>query len=185
MTPESTSRHRISLEPVLLRSIVALTLGTVVVGCNQAAPPKAPPPSTLRTETRRASLTQGRQGSEVAEVAAEPVDAPAPPVPDPALPRSCDQIRAGILASNVMVSVPAAPIFIQPRKLEVPLATEPAGTVLPVKQLDGEWYLIRFADRRWGARVGYIWCGNVQPSAVSVDAGTPSPRAAKGAAPPE
>jgi hypothetical protein len=49
----------------------------------------------------------------------------------------------------------------------VPLTNLPSGTVVPVIGIEGDWLLIRFDDRRWGSRVGYIHCANLRPQAAT------------------
>jgi hypothetical protein len=58
-----------------------------------------------------------------------------------------------------------ASIFIQPRELPVPLTTLPGGSVLPVTEVSGDWYLVKFGDQRWGPRIGYVRCTNVSTGA--------------------
>jgi len=74
---------------------------------------------------------------------------------------SCDQIKRGPVPRKLSVSSGEAPVFIYPRVLATPLATLTKGAVLDVGGTNGKWYLVRFGDRRWGPRVGYINCANV------------------------
>jgi hypothetical protein len=62
---------------------------------------------------------------------------------------------------TVTVSAPGAPVFIQPRILPTPLVTLAAGTELPVVRSESSWYYVRFDDKRWGPRFGYIQCSSV------------------------
>ena len=74
---------------------------------------------------------------------------------------SCDQIKRGPVPRKLSVSSGEAPVFIYPRVLPTPLATLTKGAVLDVGGTNGKWFLVRFGDRRWGPRVGYINCANV------------------------
>ena len=75
--------------------------------------------------------------------------------------------------ANVVVRLDA-PAYVAPRELEVPLATIAAGTRLPIMEAAGEWILVRFDDRRWGPRVGYLHCSRlaaIQPATASFETG--------------
>jgi hypothetical protein len=45
--------------------------------------------------------------------------------------------------------------------MSVPLASLTIGTSLAPTQRTGDWFLIKFEDRRWGQRVGYVHCADV------------------------
>lgn len=81
-------------------------------------------------------------------------------IPDPG--PLCDQ-AGGSTPHTVTVSTENTPLFMKPRVLPVPLTNLSAGSVVPVVEMEGDWYLIRFKDRRWGSRVGYIHCSDVRP----------------------
>jgi hypothetical protein len=82
---------------------------------------------------------------------------PPPTTPSDAAASACG--NQGLTKVSVVLS--AAPVFIQPQRLPTPLVTLAIGTDLPVVKAEGDWYLIRFDDKRWGPRVGYIHCASV------------------------
>ena len=89
----------------------------------------------------------------------------APPAPVRRMPgeiASCNGIRAIAGLKALVVHMPNAPAFIEPRLRAVPLTTLPAGQKLEVTAVDGAWYLVRFKDERWGTRVGYVHCSDVR-----------------------
>src|SRR5262245_39460938 len=54
---------------------------------------------------------------------------------------------------TVTVSTTKAPLFNEPRVLPASLSELPTGSEAPVVQVEGDWYLVRFEDRRWDPRV--------------------------------
>src|SRR5207245_846313 len=71
------------------------------------------------------------------------------------------------------VVVDAASAYIEPRTLRVPVKTFSRGTPIVTTERQGEWFLIRFQDERWGPRVGCIHCSELAPD-LRVAAGTDS-----------
>ena len=57
---------------------------------------------------------------------------------------------------TITVSTTKAPLYIEPRVLPASLTELPTGSEAPVVQVEGDWYLVRFEDTRWGPRVGYV-----------------------------
>ena len=125
-------------------------------------PSRQPPPQPA--PVRRPRLVRP-QGAVVARPETQAIPAAAAPagdvVPVESYGVSCEQIRRGPVPRKLNVSSEEAPIFIYPRVLPTPLATLPKGAVLDVGGASGKWYLVRFSDRRWGSRVGYVNCANV------------------------
>ena len=111
----------------------------------------------------RAPSREGQTNASEKTVATGRSDRPEPATP-PASPEpasSCAQ--AGSLSGRtVTVSTDKAPLFIEPRVLPVALTNLSAGSVVPVLQVEGDWYRIRVNDGRWGPRVGYLHCTNTR-----------------------
>jgi hypothetical protein len=74
---------------------------------------------------------------------------------------SCSQ-SGNSTPKKVTVSTTKAPVFIEPRILQIPLTELSTGAELSVVQGAGDWYLVNFEDQRWGPRVGYIHCTQVR-----------------------
>lgn len=64
-------------------------------------------------------------------------------------------------SDRLRVIAAVAPVFVQPKVLQVPLTTLDTGVILSVTERIGDWYLILFDDPRWGRRVGYVHCSNL------------------------
>jgi len=64
----------------------------------------------------------------------------------------------------VSVTSPTAAVFVRPQVLPTPLITFETGAQLPVVKTEGAWFYVRFDDRRWGPRFGYIQCADVMPT---------------------
>jgi len=141
----------------VLAPIVVTALSMSLVGCDlpartepQPAQPAAPPTTVNRTPARRSSP---------ASAVISPVETVDPP-PTTQMPESACGL-SGALPRRLTIQRAGTPIFIQPRALPVPLATLPSGSIIPVSGRENEWYFIRFEDRQWGTRVGYVYCDNV------------------------
>lgn len=123
-------------------------------------------PGTARkktTEVRVENETSGERVNVVAPAAPERTSEPA---------SACNQADR---PHTVTVATDNAPLFIQPRVLPVPLTNLSVGSALPVAETQGDWYLVRFNDVRWGSRVGYIHCRAVRLPSVPVSAEASSP----------
>jgi hypothetical protein len=86
----------------------------------------------------------------------------APARREPGVSASCVGIEAVAGPKALVVRLADTPAFIEPRLRQVPLALLRAGAKLEVVSVDGAWYLVRFSDERWGKRVGYVHCTDVQ-----------------------
>jgi hypothetical protein len=126
------------------------------------------------TEVTGAQLAPGKRhqnpiGSAATRQPTDRSDGVDPPatanVPEASL---CNQeVHSG--PKTVTVSTAKAPLFIEPRVLPTPLTDLPRGAEAPVVQVEGDWYLVRFEDRRWGSRVGYVHCAQVRLGTSSHD----------------
>jgi hypothetical protein len=67
------------------------------------------------------------------------------------------------------VATAAASVYIDPERLHVPLITFPHGATVTVTKREGDWFLIRFDDARWGARVGFIHCSELARDGTATD----------------
>ena len=121
--------------------------------------------STVRSATTRTTTTEGAvEGQNSDNKGLNVVGSPVPASVSESA-SSCN--RAGNHSpQTVTVSTDQAPVFIGPRVLAVSLTTLSVGAVVPVVQAEGDWYLVRFEDRRWGSRVGYVHCANVGTQTV-------------------
>ena len=88
-----------------------------------------------------------------------------------------------LIRRRVQTVISPAPAFIQPRILATALIAFDVGTTLPVEEVVHDWIRVRFDDRRWGSRVGYLHCSHVRivadspsPLAVSRSSNEPTPR---------
>jgi hypothetical protein len=119
---------------------------TMLAGTPQTG---SPPPATSTPGTQQ-------------QAAPEPRTIPAQPAAaEPAQPTLVENACRSGWPEHVTVRAPAAPVFIQPRVLSVPLVSLTTGTALTPTQRTGDWFLIKFEDRRWGPRTGYIHCADV------------------------
>ncbi len=57
---------------------------------------------------------------------------------------------------RVVVSAPAAPLFVKPDTTMTPLRLAKDGSILNVVAGEGEWFRVEFNDPQWGRQVGYI-----------------------------
>jgi hypothetical protein len=88
----------------------------------------------------------------------------APTGPSHIPPSACGNEHVRI----VSVTASTAAVFVRPQILPTPLITFETGAQLPVVKTEGTWFYVRFDDRRWGPRFGYIRCADVTP-ATAVD----------------
>jgi S1-C subfamily serine protease len=133
-----------------------------------ATAPVSQRPVTIPNQTATTATPRPRDESKVGRTV-PPATPPITPTPvQAAIPKilgACAADGAATAASTVAVAVANAPVFVQPRVLQVPLTTLAVGTPLPVVETSGAWYLIAFNDRQWGDREGYVHCGNVTAAA--------------------
>ena len=125
-----------------------------------------------------------REPAVVADTSAIEVDQTSVPVVESET--ACGQRDIVRPRANILVRLDS-PAYVAPRQLEVPLATIAAGTRLPIMEAAGEWILVRFEDRRWGPRVGYLHCSRlaaIQPATASSETGGDTPLAVDEASPP-
>jgi hypothetical protein len=54
-----------------------------------------------------------------------------------------------------------ASAYIQPRVVPDALTVLKSGTAVTIEDISDDWYLVQFADPRWGPRHGYIPCSRV------------------------
>jgi hypothetical protein len=75
---------------------------------------------------------------------------------------------------RIVVSVPEAPIFVQPNTNLEPLRIAKQGSSLVVTSEESGWYRIEFQDPRLGRRVGFIERRFVQPERMpAIDVSVP------------
>ena len=78
-------------------------------------------------------------------------------------------------ASNV-VTLAAAPVYLEARELAAPLATVVAGVLLPVKATIGEWFEVEFQHTRLDYQRVYVHCSQVRPLDVKpISSNVPRP----------
>lgn len=137
----------------------------VPVDQSNERPVNVDPPARPAPKPRRAAPSVAR------------ADPPASVEPQPArVPENaCAQVAGGVLRRNVRVTADAARVYIYPRQMQQPLSALPQGTTLPVTQREGDWLFIRFQDRRWGPRVGYVHCADVVVPPAAVADAQPAP----------
>src|SRR6266496_2465837 len=153
---------------ILLTAILATQ--SVQFGCTQSEPASpAPPTQQKRIEPAQADKSARTVRPKRPAHDDRPISEPAP------LPTACDEIRKVPLPNTLTVSVAQTPVFIQPRVQQEPLTRLPSGVKLPVVEAEGDWFLIRFDDRRWDKRVGYVHCSDVVVSAASLEANASQP----------
>jgi Zn-dependent protease with chaperone function len=156
----------------LSNSLISALLAAQIVqlGCSTQSEQTQPAPPALQRRIEPASAAKSVRAARPKQTARDdrPVSQRSPP------PTACGESRKGPLPTSLTVSVDQTRVFIQPRVLPVPLAQFPRGVRLPVVETEGDWFLIRFDDRRWDTRVGYVHCSNVIVSAASMQA-TASP----------
>ena len=165
---------------------------SVMIGCGESAQP-APPaessPAPSEEPKRRPARATPQKTLRPLQPATAPAAPPAQPPteppsvqpPAPSSPaRPVGACRESTVPIYVSVIAPTAPVFIRPQVLQVPLTTLSRGVTLLVSDVAQEWYLIRFDDRRWGDRSGYIHCSNV----ASADEPRPTPAPVTEAPPP-
>ena len=76
----------------------------------------------------------------------------------------------------------AAPLYLLPDKSRVPLEQAQPGTILTVLRVEGAWLNVRWQDRRYGSRTGYIESRFVSRMPQSAQSAGPSPQAEGGPA---
>jgi Zn-dependent protease with chaperone function len=92
---------------------------------------------------------------------------------------------------TVIIAVNEAPVYLQPAVSPQPLTMIAGGISVDVNQIEADWFLVRFSDRRWGTRVGYVNCAHLRvPTTDVATEATPritaptSARPTRAAAPP-
>lgn len=175
---ETTTRPRYQLEKDRQGRVIRLdtvtgaitvvepsSTSTAASGSNRASgPAENTPPPQAGTDARGPAATP-------------PVSVPSPPVPEsataerasaPSPPQAVAALTTGTdvcLRQDVFrdaVTLTSVPVYIQPRELHTPLTTLPSAVMVAAAERAGDWYLIRFDDRRWGPRVGYVHCSSLR-----------------------
>jgi peptidase M48-like protein len=143
----------------------------VLSACVATAACSAPPPAREQTPAPRkeAPSPVSRQGE---PRAVRPKSAPREPIAEPPLqPTICG--RTDLSYRQVQILPGEARIFVQPKVLQVPLATLQAGTLVTLVQPEGGWFLVEFNDTRWGKRVGFVECSRLSIIEARASIGTP------------
>jgi hypothetical protein len=77
-------------------------------------------------------------------------------------------VPSGQTTRDVATVTANAPIYIGAAFSQTPLRVAAPGTVLKVRQQQGDWIEVEFSDTRWGARVGWV-----QQAMLTFNTGTP------------
>lgn len=110
-----------------------------------------------------------------------PVQTPAVPLPPTVVDDPCPLITGPLRVGIILTE---ARVFIRPRELQTPLATLANATRVSMLERSGEWVLVRFEDRRWGPRVGYVRCSAVRAAKPDIPGRLAVSRAQQPPAPP-
>ena len=174
-TPESTTaRSRYQLEKDRQGRLIRLDTQTGAITVVESNSRTAPASRSTRGDERADSTASTRTAdqptpSPAAATLSEQISIPQPqaataaPSPTDACLR-LDTFREAVTMANV-------PVYIQPRELQTPLTTLPSALMVAVSERTDDWYLVRFDDRRWGPRVGYVHCSGVRALSPADDNG--------------
>jgi hypothetical protein len=128
---------------------------------NRRGPSESTPPQT-------GTAPQEPAGNRVASVPAPSIPGPGAEQVSVASSQAATALTTGADlcprpdAFRDAVTLADVPVFIQPRELQTPLTTLPSALMVAATERAGDWYLIRFEDRRWGPRVGYVHCSGLR-----------------------
>lgn len=145
-----------------LPALVA-SVSVVIAACSPSGSTQHPPPTAaaarpqVGNDERRPTVARSRERVEpkVQQPAAETIHEPSPQLP----PTICG--RTDISYQQAQVRAARSLVFIEPKRLQVPLAVLAPDTVVTVVQPIGAWFQVEFNDSRWGKRVGFMECSNL------------------------
>jgi hypothetical protein len=80
---------------------------------------------------------------------------------EPPPPDACSIATVGMFVRQIAVRATEAQVFIGPSVRPQPLTAFARGATLRVAEVLDGWFRIRFTDPRWGARTGFVACGDV------------------------
>ena len=167
----ATERPRYQLEKD--RQGRVIRLDTVTGEITVVEPNSRPTPSNRRgpsesTPPQRGTAAREPAGNRAASVPSPSIAGPAAEQVSVASPQTVTALTTGADvcprqdAFRNAVTLADVPVFIQPRELQTPLTTLPSAVMVAATERAGDWYLIRFEDRRWGPRVGYVHCSGLR-----------------------
>jgi hypothetical protein len=160
--------------PVGTRPSNKETTGRPAVAASKASSPalrRAPKPISPVRSQRTEEIDPER--SQPAPSRTEPPPELSSPVPATNVPATLQEISRtpceGGTLETAFVVADGANVFLHPQDGPVPMATLLRGTPITILDSKGEWRLVRFSDKRWGQRAGYIHCSWIASSSPGLD----------------
>jgi hypothetical protein len=145
-----------------------------VTGETSVVEPAATParPGSAASDESAKSTSLPSSSTEADASPSDPSDLPKPPssivasetepTPPPVEPTSGADVCSREDAFRDGVTLADVPVYVEPRTLETPLTTLPSAVMVTVGEREGDWYLVRFEDARWGPRAGYVHCSGLR-----------------------